>query len=258
MERTEGVRDSGPPCQVNAALGDLNLINIPLRFTSDGPQLGRRVPRRGPPSWQTSRGRPRKRISIGNNEAARVELLGVGAHLDSSDSNGDDQAPQTRLDFCLQNQVGNLSLGGIAAKNLTRYVPEVIQRAWSSKRGTNNREALMDKIRASHMELCKWSRTNFGNIMWNIKNYNERICQLQQQTITEERKAEIEKLKDLVEEWTGREELLWKQCSKSLWLKAGDRNSSYFHAKTNERRIRKEIKCIKDEIGHEVVSRDGI
>ncbi|KAL0440363.1 UNVERIFIED_CONTAM: Dehydrogenase/reductase SDR family member 12 [Sesamum latifolium] len=38
----------------------------------------------------------------------------------------------------------------------------------------------------------------------------------------------------------------------------GYRNTSYFHAKVNERRLHKEIKCIKDESGLEVVSRDGI
>ncbi|KAL0431036.1 UNVERIFIED_CONTAM: hypothetical protein Sradi_0729600 [Sesamum radiatum] len=47
------------------------------------------------------------------------------------------------------------------------------------------------------------------------------------------------------------EEILWKQRSKVLWLAAGDRNTSFVHAKANERRLNKEINCIKNEAGVE-------
>ncbi|KAL0405567.1 UNVERIFIED_CONTAM: hypothetical protein Slati_3870600 [Sesamum latifolium] len=76
--------------------------------------------------------------------------------------------------------------------------------------------------------------------------------------ITSERKAEIGVLKDELEKWVGKEEILWKQRAKAHWLVAGDRNTTFFHSKANERRIQKEIKKLTDETGQEVVSKEGI
>ncbi|KAL0434401.1 UNVERIFIED_CONTAM: hypothetical protein Slati_2774400 [Sesamum latifolium] len=45
------------------------------------------------------------------------------------------------------------------------------------------------------------------------------------------------------------EELLWKQRAKALWLNKGDKNKPAFHAKTNERRIRREMKALRDDKG---------
>ncbi|KAL0408447.1 UNVERIFIED_CONTAM: hypothetical protein Sradi_1779100 [Sesamum radiatum] len=56
----------------------------------------------------------------------------------------------------------------------------------------------------------------------------------------------------------GKEETLWKQRAKAFWLVSGDRNTRFFHAKANERRVRKEIKKLKDEKGVEVRDKGGI
>ncbi|KAL0448854.1 UNVERIFIED_CONTAM: hypothetical protein Slati_1441800 [Sesamum latifolium] len=77
-------------------------------------------------------------------------------------------------------------------------------------------------------------------------------------TVTAEKKAEIDKLLDSLENLAAKEEILWKQRSKALWLVAGDRNTSSFHAKANKCRVSKEIKKLTDNNGAEVSDREGI
>ncbi|KAL0431005.1 UNVERIFIED_CONTAM: hypothetical protein Sradi_0726500 [Sesamum radiatum] len=73
-----------------------------------------------------------------------------------------------------------------------------------------------------------------------------------------DRKAEIEELQDSIENLVVKEEILWKQRGKTLWLAVGDRNMSFFHAKANEGKVRKEIRRIRENNGAEVCDREGV
>ncbi|KAJ6901415.1 hypothetical protein NC651_019241 [Populus alba x Populus x berolinensis] len=49
-----------------------------------------------------------------------------------------------------------------------------------------------------------------------------------------------------IDDGGGREKVLWCQKSWCLWIAHGDRNTSYFHAKTLIRRQKNKIHCLKD------------
>ena len=61
-----------------------------------------------------------------------------------------------------------------------------------------------------------------------------------------------------LEEFLTREEDMWRQKSREVWLKEGDRNTKFFHTSTiNKRRINK-IDRIKNDQGAWLEDRDSI
>jgi hypothetical protein len=45
------------------------------------------------------------------------------------------------------------------------------------------------------------------------------------------------------------EEVWWSQRSRAMWLKHGDKNTSYFHQKENQRKRKNKIERLIDENG---------
>lgn len=54
------------------------------------------------------------------------------------------------------------------------------------------------------------------------------------------------------------EEAFWKQKARIKWLKEGDRNSRFFHATIQERRVRLRVSQIKDATGQWLISETDI
>lgn len=54
------------------------------------------------------------------------------------------------------------------------------------------------------------------------------------------------------------EELYWKQKSRILWRRGGDRNTRYFHAKTKQRRARNRITRLNNSMGEWVHTEEEI
>ena len=54
------------------------------------------------------------------------------------------------------------------------------------------------------------------------------------------------------------EELLWYQQSRRKWIQCGDRNTSFFHRKTIQRRRRNRIEMIKDDMSNWLLDNNAI
>ncbi|KAL2939928.1 hypothetical protein RDABS01_001310 [Bienertia sinuspersici] len=120
----------------------------------------------------------------------------------------------------------------------------VIEKAW--RRGTD----ASINVRSTASALSSWSKQTFGNT-----NKELRECQKHMSTLMEKQQTKdvIEQMKMLdirMDELERREEMFWHQRSRQNWLESGDKNTSFFHAKANQRRKRNNIEIIRGAVGN--------
>lgn len=97
--------------------------------------------------------------------------------------------------------------------------------------------------------LRDWDREENGDVPGKVKDLQDRLQFLEplprtDVVVAEEKRLETE-LGKLVED----EEILARSKSRALWLRAGDRNTKFFHARTTTRRKKNEIKGLENMDG---------
>ncbi len=98
-------------------------------------------------------------------------------------------------------------------------------------------------------DLVQWNKYFFRATKTRIRELEEKINKIQNLDPTQENLALETSLSAELNEWLEREELKWRQKSRELWLKEGDRNSKFFHLSTIVRRRRNQITEIQLEDG---------
>ena len=58
--------------------------------------------------------------------------------------------------------------------------------------------------------------------------------------------SRVQRLKKEISKLLVREEQMWKQQSRALWLQEGDNNTKYFHSRASHRFRRNRIDALKD------------
>ncbi|KAL9675743.1 hypothetical protein QQ045_003949 [Rhodiola kirilowii] len=140
-------------------------------------------------------------------------------------------------------------------KSLLRFEPmwlrhkefkDVVKDAWRSH---SSGLSLSEKLERCMEDLNQWGTSTFGSVKKKIKDLKENIQCIRAGPRTEEMASLEAKLSEELDEWLEREELWWRQRSRAEWLKNGDRNTSYFHAKDSQRRRRNYISRFKNSSG---------
>jgi exonuclease III len=134
----------------------------------------------------------------------------------------------------------------------------IISKAWSSKVQGTHSYILCRKQALTTVALKKWNKNVFGHCSTKIKELTDSIEEIQLHERTETRASQEAYLHGELNEWLRRNETLWRQKSREMWLKEGDKNSKFFHLSTVIRRKRNSIDAIKDDAGVWITSKRGI
>ncbi|CAM9000522.1 unnamed protein product [Rhodiola kirilowii] len=113
--------------------------------------------------------------------------------------------------------------------------PEVVRDSWS--KAVENSNSIVDALEACAQDLNSWNTKVFGNVMMRIRKIEKKLKNIKELPRTTETVEQEKLLESTLDEWLAREEYLWRQRSRIQWLKKGDRNTAFFHAKASQRRV---------------------
>ncbi|XP_074314641.1 uncharacterized protein LOC141649868 [Silene latifolia] len=110
---------------------------------------------------------------------------------------------------------------------------------------------LVKSIRECARELGDWKKISIGKINWALENKRKILAQLNQGGRAEEEVKHMRKIVAEIAELSRQEEQYWRQISRALWLRDGDRNTTFFHTRAGERKRKKFIGKLIDDSGVE-------
>uniref|UniRef100_A0A2N9J2G5 Zinc knuckle CX2CX4HX4C domain-containing protein n=1 Tax=Fagus sylvatica TaxID=28930 RepID=A0A2N9J2G5_FAGSY len=124
-----------------------------------------------------------------------------------------------------------------------------IQAAWGSAIPGSAMFKVAEKLKTCKKHLGDWSRRSFGSVTRQLREKKQELAKAEEEAIKGGSLDRIRKLKAEVNFLLEREERLWRQRSRVMWLSEGDRNTRYFHGRASQRRRRNKILGLKDEDG---------
>ena len=115
---------------------------------------------------------------------------------------------------------------------------------------------LHQQLKNLKQRIKEWNKLEFGNIIQAKKQLQERMKQTQQLMITSGPTQElVEEEASLMVQIATREkqeEILWRQKSRVLWLKEGEKNLKFFHNSMIQQRHHNRIISLRDNQGNKV------
>ncbi|KAL0374642.1 UNVERIFIED_CONTAM: putative mitochondrial protein [Sesamum radiatum] len=126
----------------------------------------------------------------------------------------------------------------------------IVTQAWTF----SSHNKLEEKIAAVSARLGTWGRMFGRETRDIILKLEKSLTADLYSVLTEENKCKRARDKAELTKLILQEEVFWKQRSKDLWLKEGDRNSSFFHAKASRRHQINSIRRLRKDNGEWTVS----
>ncbi|XP_074299051.1 uncharacterized protein LOC141630071 [Silene latifolia] len=97
---------------------------------------------------------------------------------------------------------------------------------------------LVEALNESVVELQVWKRVSIGKIVKSIASKRSQIARLNESGRSIEEVRKRRKLVKEVADLCLQEEQFWRQRSRALWLKDGDKNTSFFHKQAGQRKAK--------------------
>ena len=135
----------------------------------------------------------------------------------------------------------------------------MIEEYWKVHKGgitsIDNTWSALNKLSCS---LQEWSRVSFGSVKKEIRKLEKRLTSIRRNNIVSNNSDEERDIKKRLSELFEREEIMARQQSRVEWLREGDRNTSFFHARASARRRNNIIKFLRKVDGSRCEDSEGI
>ncbi|RVW91098.1 hypothetical protein CK203_039968 [Vitis vinifera] len=182
-------------------------------------------------------------------------------------SGGPNNQSWARLDRFLVNSSWLDQFSGVFQRRLPRPLSDhfpVLLEGGGLRRGSASFR-LATKLKEIKQRLKVWNKEVFGNLgcnkaaalqqveFWDLVE-RDRILSMEEMELKKEAKENYKK-------WVLLEETHWRQLSREIWLREGDRNTGYFHRMANAKRRNNYLDRIKIDgvcISEEQEMREGI
>ncbi|MCI12592.1 hypothetical protein A2U01_0033697, partial [Trifolium medium] len=121
---------------------------------------------------------------------------------------------------------------------------QIVQDTWK-----NQHTNITSRLDHTLVNLHNWGKQKFGEIPKRIKQTQADLQALNDQTRNGDSMQNIRTKEKELDNLLQCEEMWWSQRSRAMWLKHGDKNTSYFHQKASQRRRSNKIEHICDNQG---------
>ncbi|KAG2613942.1 hypothetical protein PVAP13_4KG383101 [Panicum virgatum] len=125
---------------------------------------------------------------------------------------------------------------------------DVIMEAWDSGPAKISLASFASALKGVMQSLHSWSREKFGSVRRKIEELRTRLAELNGM-MDDDSRAEARRTAAAMYEMLYREEMMWLQRSRILWLREGYRNTKFFHQKSIWHSRKNRIKRLKAENG---------
>ncbi|KAL5542093.1 hypothetical protein UlMin_009803 [Ulmus minor] len=120
----------------------------------------------------------------------------------------------------------------------------IIKRHWNSS-STTNLVGVSHKLRLCATDLEGWNLESFSRLKMQVRKAKTAFDRIDK-NLSDHNWKEHQRLEKALDALRYKEERYWRQRSKDLWLKCGDRNSKFFHQKASARKFKNSITGLVD------------
>jgi hypothetical protein len=126
---------------------------------------------------------------------------------------------------------------------------ETVTKAWVPRVRGPPMLQVQDMIQRCGRELTKWSHVHFGSVTKQLKKKQAELKLAEEESTRGKGHDQVLTLRQEVRTLLCKEEKMWQQRSRALWLKDGDQNTKYFHSRATHRKRRNALIELRDPTG---------